>query len=71
MTIATTQLAMGFQSANSRPACRNCIHGDESYADRMPPYNTKTWRCSKGGFGTTAMAICKQHQPKNKGGAKP
>lgn len=70
MTIATTQLGMGYQSANQRPACRNCFHGSEQYADRMPPFNTKTWRCKKGGFNTTAMAICAQHHPVNQGGAK-
>lgn len=70
MTIASTQLAMDYKPANARPACRNCYHGDESFADRMPPYNTKTWRCKKGSFGTTAMAICAQHQPMLQGGAK-
>lgn len=70
MTIASAKLVMDYTPANSRPACRNCFHGDEQFADRMPPYNTKTWRCKKGGFGTTAMAVCTLHQPVIKGGAK-
>lgn len=66
MTIATTQLGMGYQSANQRPACRNCFHGVEQVGGR----DIKTWHCSKGGFNTTAMAFCAQHLPVHQGGAK-
>lgn len=62
MTIETTKLRMGFQSAGFRSACRNCIHGHEEIADRMPPYDTRSWKCKKGGFRTTAMAVCKDHE---------
>lgn len=70
MTIATTKLAMGFLSSNQRPSCKTCFHGVERRADRMPPYDTAHWYCRKGGFITTAMATCSQHQPVVKGGAK-
>ncbi|MDO8776580.1 MAG: hypothetical protein Q7K57_49280 [Burkholderiaceae bacterium] len=62
-TIQVAQRVMVYRSANERTSCKNCYHVDESFADRSPPWNTKTWRCKKGGFSTTAMAICEQHQP--------
>jgi hypothetical protein len=65
MTIQTTKLSMGFQSAGSRPACRNCRHGQEEIAERMPPYDTSSWKCKKGGFRATAMAVCNEHEPES------
>ncbi|HRL98086.1 MAG TPA: hypothetical protein PLE22_01430 [Acidovorax sp.] len=63
--------AMGYQNANQRPRCSNCVHSQQvvpsgAYNDVYP------WRCSKGGFGVTAQAVCNQHQPYQplqKGGA--
>jgi hypothetical protein len=63
MTIDAMKRSMVFQSATVRPACRNCKHGHEEIAERMPPYDTRSWKCKKGGFRTTAMATCNEHQP--------
>lgn len=60
-TIAVAKIGMGYQPATARAACRNCKHGDERRADRMPPYDTAHWHCKKGGFKTTAMAVCKEY----------
>lgn len=59
----------GFVPANGRPACSNCQHGVESREDRMPPYDTQSWRCTLGGFRVTAKAICNSYTDK-KGGAR-
>ena len=61
-SIQVAKLGMGFLSANQRHACKNCRHGEERRADRMPPYDTATWYCKKGGFMVSAMAACDQHQ---------
>jgi hypothetical protein len=63
------KLTMGYQLANQRPACKNCHHVQEQREDRMPPYDTVRWQCKKGGFLTSAMATCNQHQPFVKKGA--
>jgi hypothetical protein len=63
VTIDAMKQSMGFQSATFRPSCRNCKHGHEEIAERMPPYDTRSWKCKKGGFRTTAMATCNEHQP--------
>lgn len=63
-TIAVAKIGMGYQAALQRPACRNCKHGEERRADRMPPYNTAHWYCKKGGFKTTAMATCDEYEAK-------
>lgn len=63
-TIAVAQSCMGYLRANQRPACKNCKHGEERRADRMPPYDTAHWYCKKGGFITTAMATCNEHAAK-------
>lgn len=66
------QASMGYASA--APVCGNC-----TYAQQRQPsgaYNDH-WalRCTKGGFGTTAHAICREHVraapalPAQKGGA--
>ena len=59
--------AMGYQTANQRPSCRNCAHSEQvkpsgACNDSYP------WRCQAGGFGTTAQAVCGRHQPHQKGG---
>lgn len=53
----------GFLTATARPRCGNCKHGHEQIAERMPPYDTRTWRCKRGGFTVTAGAICDRHEP--------
>lgn len=63
-TIAVAKIGMGYQAAQQRPACRNCKHGDERRADRMPPYDAAHWYCKQGGFKTTAMATCNEHAAK-------
>ena len=63
-SIQVAKLGMGYQTATKRPSCMNCKHGDQQLVDRMPPYDKAGWRCTKGGFGTTALAVCKQHEPK-------
>lgn len=62
-TIQGAKLSMGFLAAKQRPSCNNCYYCEERYEERMPPYNTKSWNCKKGGFMTSAMATCNQHQP--------
>ena len=66
--IDRAKMAMGYQTAMQRPCCRNCAHSEQvkpsyAYNDVYP------WRCQKGGFGVTANAVCKEHQPARKGGA--
>jgi hypothetical protein len=65
--IDRAKAAMGYQSATRRPCCRNCLHGQE--ASRTGAYNDSyPWRCHKGGFGTTAQAVCERHEPKGQTG---
>ena len=61
-SIQVAKIGMGYQTATKRPSCMNCKHGDQNFADRAPPWNTAHWTCKKGGFNTTAMAICSQHE---------
>lgn len=64
--IDRAKASMGYQTAMQRPCCRNCGHakqGVRSAGDFYP------WICEKGLFGTTAQAVCKEHQPPQKGGA--
>jgi len=56
-TIANAQAAMGYLKANQRPACNNCVHSEERVC--VAP----TWWCTKGGFLTTALAVCERHEP--------
>jgi hypothetical protein len=65
VTIEAMKQSMGFQFATLRPACKNCKHGHEEIAERMPPYDTRSWKCKKGGFRTTAMATCNEHTPES------
>lgn len=60
--IDRAKAAMGYQSANQRPCCRNCAHSQQVEPTRA--YNDLwLWRCTKGGFGTTVQAVCNEHQP--------
>lgn len=62
-TIANTQALMGYQRANQRSACGNCVHGTDDWERDRP-----AWRCAKGSFITSALAVCAQHQPRPKAG---
>lgn len=59
----TARLVQGFLSATARPRCGNCRLSHEDIADRMPPFDTRVWRCTRGGFTVTAGAICNKHEP--------
>lgn len=61
--ITVSKAAQGFVQASARPSCCNCKHGDQQFSGRMPPYDTSSWRCKKGGFYVTARAICNAHEP--------
>ncbi len=63
-SITNAKAVMGYVAASKRQACRNCHHGDECRADRMPPYDSVMWRCKLGGFVTSAGAICIKHEPR-------
>ena len=58
-TFDRAKLAQQFVPANKRPSCRNCFHASETVAVGGAPL----WQCMKGGFFTTALATCAQHQP--------
>lgn len=63
-----TKASMGYQNANQRPCCRNCRYGEQvapsgAYNDSYP------WRCKRGAFGTSALAVCDQHQSYQKDNA--
>ena len=36
-SIQSRQAAVGYQTANQRPSCRNCKHGAEVFADHASP----------------------------------
>ena len=58
---------MAYQAAGQRPSCRNCYHSEQA-GDAIVHSGFYPWRCAKGGFGTTAQAVCAEHQPFQKGG---
>lgn len=58
-TIQGAKLGMGFRTASSRRACKNCEYGKRLDSGRNPV--EVEWNCEKGGFFVTAMAVCQQH----------
>lgn len=69
-SIQSRQAAVGYQTANQRPGCRNCKHGAEITEDRAFQLGCPRWECERYGFRVTATAICNRHEPKGqKGGA--
>ncbi len=63
MSIEHTKARMNYQHANQRPACNNCKHAEQAAQTRA--YNDQwPWRCTKGGFGVTAQAVCSEHERK-------
>ena len=67
--IIVSKAVQGFIAANARPSCRNCKHVNQRVAERNPPFDTVSWFCKKGGFYTSALAICNQHDPMRPGAA--
>lgn len=61
-SIDNAKAAMGWVPATKRQSCRNCTHGEECIAERMPPFDTKSWECKLGGFKTSAGAVCIKHE---------
>lgn len=53
------KLAMGYHLAGRS---KNRKHAHEEIADRMPPYDTRSWKCRKGGFPISPLAICDQYE---------
>lgn len=64
-SIEVWKISSGFLQARQRPACQNCAHGHEQRVD----VNTYRFRCTLGGFMTSAGAVCNKHQPKAATGA--
>ena len=63
-SIQSRQAAIGYQTANQRPSCRNCRHSAEVFADHAAPTEGPRWECDRYGFRVTATAICNRHEPK-------
>ncbi len=61
-SIAIARLAMGYQTANQRPACCRCTHVEERGTGHPP-----VWHCHSGVFLTSANAICSRFAPKGQG----
>lgn len=64
-TIKSVKSAMGYTPARERTdtcACRALFEAE--YPDRMPPYDKPHFKCREGGFYTSRMAVCRQHEPK-------
>jgi len=68
-SIQSRQAAVGYQTANQRPCCRNCIHGAEITQERAFQLEGSRWECSRYGFRVTATAICNRHEPKGQKGS--
>lgn len=64
-TIKTVKSSMGYTAARDRAdTCAGCKHFEATYPDRMPPYDKPSFKCRKGGFYTSQMAVCDQHEMK-------
>jgi len=64
-TIKSVQRSMGFIAARERTdTCACCKHFEANYPDRMPPFDKPSFKCRKGGFYTSQMAVCEQHEKK-------
>lgn len=68
-SIQSRQLAVGYQAAGRRPACRNCKHGAEATEERAFNLGWQRWECRRYGFRVTAAAICDRHEPKGQKGS--
>ena len=60
--IADAKARMGYLPANQRPVCRTCRHSQQQQPTGAQN-DAWLWRCSLGGFGTTAEAVCDKYEP--------
>ena len=58
--------AMGFLNAMQRPCCRNCFYGKQ-VTPSQSSNDIHPWRCVRGGFGVTSLAVCNEHRPAQEG----
>ena len=58
--------SMGYRNANQRPCCRNCAHSQQ-VSPSHSSNDIHPWRCVRGGFGVTSLAVCNEHSPAQKG----
>lgn len=58
--------SMGYLNANHRPCCRNCAHSQQ-VTPSQSSNDIHPWRCVRGGFGVTSLAVCNEHSPARKG----
>lgn len=59
--IVVNKATQGFQPAGARPSCSNCTLVRPE-AGSHKNFNSPRWYCGKGGFYTSAMAICNDHK---------
>lgn len=64
-SIQSVKLAIGYQSAAQRPACTSCKHSTMGTA-HPPRFN-----CTRYGFSTTAMSICREYDRPGTTGVTP
>lgn len=60
--IVVNKATQGWQPATARPGCANCTLVRKEPASHQG-FNGPSWYCGKGGFYTSAMAICREHKP--------
>ena len=65
-SIQSRQAAVGYQTANQRPSCRNCAHSQQ-VTPSQSSNDIHPWRCVRGGFGVTSLAVCNQHSSAQEG----
>jgi hypothetical protein len=59
-SIDNVKATMGWHNPSQRAACWNCIHSTNDGSGAFGAI----WRCGNGGFITSRLAICDEHQPK-------
>ena len=64
--IPQKKASMGYLNANQRPCCRTCAHSKQ-VSPSQSPNDIHPWRCVRGGFGVTSLAVCNEHSPAQKG----
>ena len=60
--IVVAKACQRFVPAGARPGCSNCTLVRNEAASHHG-VNGPSWYCGKGGFYTSAMAICNDHKP--------
>lgn len=67
-TIKSVQSSMGYAAALDRTdTCTHCTHFEKVDQGSQPPFDKPKFMCRKGGFYTTYMAVCNQHELKKVG----